>query len=100
MCDLFIYKVQYLLFQIGSIEKNIFRRSVRRRGECIKIEVESRRQTTVLGNGLGDLIQSAQAGSSLGQGCPTKDQSAQLDGHATEKGMKRFSEFGSRRQRD
>lgn len=73
---------------------------MRRRGECIIIEVESRRQTTVLGNGLGDLVQSAQAGSSLGQGCPTTDQSAKLDDHATEKGTKRFSGFESRRRRD
>jgi hypothetical protein len=48
------------------MQKSIFRRGVWRRWERIIIEVESRRKTTLLGDGLGDLVQSAQAGSSLG----------------------------------
>lgn len=93
-------KYGYLLFQVGGIEKNIFRGGVRRRWERIKIEVESRRETTVLGDGLGDLVQGAQAGSSLGQGCPATDQSAQLSNHAAEKRTKRFSEIEMGRRRD
>jgi hypothetical protein len=80
------------------MQKQIFGRSARRRWERIKIEVESRRKAALLGDGVGDLVQSAQAGSSLGQRCPATDQSAQVDNHATAKETERFFEFASRRR--
>lgn len=69
---------------------------MRGRRKRVKIEVESRRETALLGDGFCDLVQSAQAGSSLGQGCPTTDLSAQLDNHATETETERFFGFASR----
>lgn len=78
------------------MQKDIFGRSVWRRWKGIKIEVESRRKAALLGDGLGDLVQSAQAGSSLGQRCPATIQSAQINNHATEKKTERFSGFALR----
>jgi hypothetical protein len=75
------------------MQKDIFGRSVWRRWKGIKIEVESRREAALLGDGLGNLVQSAQAGSSLGQRCPATIQSAQINIHATEKETERFFRF-------
>jgi hypothetical protein len=80
------------------MQKVIFGRSVWRRWKRIKIEVESRRKAALLGDGLGDLVQSAQPGSSLGQRCPATIQSAQINNHATEKETERFFAFASRRR--
>lgn len=78
------------------MQKDIFGRSVWRRWKGIKIEVESRREAALLGNGFCDLVQSAQAGSSLGQRCPATIQSAQINNHATERKTERFFRFALR----